>query len=573
MSTFVPEKPAVVQPSNGDTLIVLPEQPIPQRISGGSEQIRVNIQLQGVQVILVNSGSNIARLDLSKAAVSLLLQGNTLKIAGRLEDISITDEISPQPSDNQFKQILCREGDHFADFGYETFDPNDAENFTGVNSVVTLRTAALRLNFLEKPLHEVYIFLLKLARLKGLYDAATQAAAQSVSEITRMRFDVLVKSPIIVFPKDSSKSSDALVLRLGEISARNQYDGPKGTIEASLQGIGLTSQANLGDRISILKMIDDVLITATVVQTENVDHTAQPDVPDTKIIVNVSDIKLGLTQHQYCDLYLLSQAFTRVLASPPEAETSPAVQSAAPPSANLPQKGALNSKTSEQNAPVAPVDLVPEIALSPRQSIYPTLDLELKITTIKLQLFDDKALSEENLRSSGIARFALQDNSVRFKMYSNGGGEAEVILKSFTVTNTMPGPSKFREIIPPAKHDRNQFMVLFTMTGGKESSSLAIVTIESPKLLFTLDPLFALGNFFSSAFVSAPSSTPDAATVTAMTTKSKAAPESPPVREDSTLAFRIDLNDVSVTLLESDTDINSQAVQLSIRQLMMSQQV
>ncbi|KAG8855475.1 hypothetical protein FRC20_000760 [Serendipita sp. 405] len=572
MSTFVPEKPAVVQPSNGDTLIVLPEQPIPQPTSGGSEQIRVNIQLQGVQVILVNSGSNIARLDLSKAAVSLLLQGNTLKIAGRLEDISITDEISPQPSDNQFKQILCREGDHFADFGYETFDPNDAENFTGVNSVVTLRTAALRLNFLEKPLHEVYIFLLKLARLKGLYDAATQAAAQSVSEITRMRFDVLVKSPIIVFPKDSSKSSDALVLRLGEISARNQYDGPKGTIEASLQGIGLTSQANLGDRISILKMIDDVLITATVVQTENVDHTAQPDVPDTKIIVNVSDIKLGLTQHQYCDLYLLSQAFTRVLASPPEAETSPAVQSAAPPSTNLPQKGALNSKTSEQNAPVAPVDLVPEIALSPRQSIYPTLDLELKITTIKLQLFDDKALSEENLRSSGIARFALQDNSVRFKMYSNGGGEAEVILKSFTVTNTMPGPSKFREIIPPAKHDRNQFMVLFTMTGGKESSSLAIVTIESPKLLFTLDPLFALGNFFSSAFVSAPSSTPDAATVTAMTTKSKAAPESPPVREDSTLAFRIDLNDVSVTLLESDTDINSQAVQLSIRQLMMSQQ-
>ncbi|KAG8790912.1 hypothetical protein FRC17_008835, partial [Serendipita sp. 399] len=175
MSTFVPEKPPVVQPTNNDTLLVVPAQPPPRPPSDVNEQIRVNVQLQ---VILANSGSSIARLDLSKAGVSILIRGDTLKIAGRLEDISIADETSSLPSDNQFRKILVREGDHFADFAYETFDPNDTENFTGVNSAVTLRTSALRLNFLEKPLHEVYIFLLKLARLKGLYDAATQAAAQ-----------------------------------------------------------------------------------------------------------------------------------------------------------------------------------------------------------------------------------------------------------------------------------------------------------------------------------------------------------------------------------------------------------
>jgi vacuolar protein sorting-associated protein 13A/C len=236
-------------------------------------------------VILMNLGSNIASLDLSKAAVSLLLRGNSLNIAGRLDDISIIDEFSPGSHDPQFKYILQREGDHFADFSYETFDPADAETFQGVNSVLTLRTAALKVNFLEKPLHEVYGFLLKLARLKSLYDAATQAAAQSVSEITRMRFDILVKSPILVFPKDPASSSDALVLKLGEITARNRYEGPLATIEASLQGIGLTSQTYIQQKLSVLKMIDDVLITATVLQTEGVDHVSNPDVPDTKVSI------------------------------------------------------------------------------------------------------------------------------------------------------------------------------------------------------------------------------------------------------------------------------------------------
>lgn len=282
--------------------------------------------------------------------------------------------------------------------------------------------------------------------------------------------------------------------------------------------------------------------------------------------INISDIKLGLTQRQYCDLFALSQAFSRVVTPPPELEppTKPSVEAAVPP-----QKGALNSDASGPE----PANLEPEIALSPRQSIYPTLDLELKIMTIKLQLFDEKALNEADLRGCGIARFALHDNGVRFRMFSNGGGEAEVILKSFTVSNTMPGPSKFREIIPAAKHDRNQFMILFTMTGGKENTSLAIVTVESPKFLFTLEPLFALGNFFTSAFVSPPSQESVDMSRSQTSVRVRSEPEPIASQADNSLTFRVDLNDVSVTLLESDTDINSQAIQLSIQQVMMSQQV
>lgn len=610
MSTFVnngpkptPKSPPV---ASEHAAIALPAEHSPSPSQTSVEQIRVNVKLQGVEgkpfslyissiltsfsVILMNLGANIAKLDLSKAAVSLLLRGNALKIAGRLDDISITDEISPEPKDPQFKQILHREGDHFADFTYETFDPSDKETFQGINSVVTLRTASLKFNFLENPLHEVYVFLLKLARLKGLYDAATQAAAQSVSEITRMRFDVLISSPIIVFPKNPNNSNDALVMKLGEIGARNSYEGPIATTEASLQGIGLTSQSYVEGKLSVLKMIDDVLITATVVQTEGIDHASKPDLADTKvytnklrsewdtqflqIAINVSDIKLGLTQRQYCDLIALSQVFGRIVTSPLESEEAPVpVQAGPEPPKSPPLRGALNAPEDSASSATAAA-LEPEIAISSRLSLYPTLDLELKIVTIKLQLFDESALSEDQLRSCGIARFALNGNSVRFKQFSNGAGEAEVILKSFTVSNTRPGPSKFREIIPAARHDRNQFMVLFTMSGGKESSSLAIVTIESPKLLFTLDPVFALANFCTSAFTAPRKPSPTEKDTKALTTvRTKSNVEPTPKQPESSLAFRVDLNDVSVTLLENDSDANSQAVRLSIQQVMMSQQV
>ena len=115
-------------------------------------------------------------------------------------------------------------------------------------------------------------------------------------------------------------------------------------------------------------------------------------------------------------------------------------------------------------------------------------------------------------------------------------------------------------------------MVLFTMTGGKDGSSTAIVTIESPKFLFTLDPLFALGNFFASAFIAQPDEEPEEATK-AVTSKTTTETEPTLEKRENPFAFRVDLNDVSVTLLESDTDVNSQAIQLAIKQVMMSQQV
>ena len=298
-------------------------------------------------------------------------------------------------------------------------------------------------------------------------------------------------------------------------------------------------------------------------------------IPVCQVSINLSDIKLSLTQSQFCDLVALSQAITKIAGASADAEL-PSPQSPTPiptPPPSQP-RGALNAAST----PVPPVDLEPELNVhdAPAAMIYPTIDLEVKVNIVKLQLYDGKATSEGMLDSCGIARFALNDNVVRFKMLSSGAGEAEVVLKSFTVTNTRPGNTKFREIIPAAKHDRNQFMVLFTMSGGADNSSLAVVTIDSPKVIFTLDPIFALLDFVMSAFPPTPAlegaDDQGTRTVAVSTTKSKSA-STQDTSQSSTFAFRVDMHDVAVTVLESDADANSQAISLGIQQILMSQQV
>lgn len=276
--------------------------------------------------------------------------------------------------------------------------------------------------------------------------------------------------------------------------------------------------------------------------------------------VKISDVKLQLTQTQYGLLMGLSQAIPRVLAGAPEGNaqaasvTSPAIKSPAP---------------SDLNAPA--VDLEPELRAVTEGAtrIWTTLDLVVSISAVKLRLFDGQASTEENLKDHGIARFALNDSTLRFKMLSDGAGEAQIVLKSFTMGNTRPGNSKFREIIPAAQHDRNQFMILYTMSGGSSGSSLAILTIDSPQVIFAIEPVIALLNFFTSAF-STPNATNQHNAQTSQADLQTVNPETLP--SQSRLDFRVDLHDVSISILENDADADSQAIRLSINQILLSQQ-
>uniref|UniRef100_A0A5K1JWH3 CHIP6 n=1 Tax=Ganoderma boninense TaxID=34458 RepID=A0A5K1JWH3_9APHY len=555
MTTFVPQNAGQVEvaasPGSPEA-----ESPAAIVVNGGvaPQKIRVLLTLASIQVHLIYDDVHIATLSLSTAYVAILLRSNTMRINGRLGSLALNDDSPVETASPDFKKILSIEGDNFADFTYQTYDPSERESYPGVKSSFSLQTGSLKVHYLEHALHDAYAFLMKLAKLKGLYDAATEVAVQRASEIDRMKFDISVNTPIVVFPSDAQHTLDVVILRLGAFSAHNKYENDDRCINAGLHGIQLASRLYYPDEPAELKMVDDINIDAEVVQKANVDRSQGIDYP--------------ATQTQYCLLIALSQSIPKVFANVSDAD----IRSPQLPSP-VPTPGAKEGSRSATSEPgyetVSRVDLRPELSAHPSTGEahpYTSLDLVVTISAVKLHLYDASATTPANVKEHGIARFALNDNTLRLKTLSDGALEAQVVLRSMTMNNTRPGSSKFREIMPAAQHERNQVMLLYTLSGGLESHSLAILTIDSPEVIFAVDPVIALLDFFTSAF------TAKADEGEEEVLQGVASPETQVTATSSSIDFRVDLHDVSVSILEDDTNPESQAIRLTVKQLLVSQQ-
>ena len=108
-------------------------------------------------------------------------------------------------------------------------------------------------------------------------------------------------------------------------------------------------------------------------------------------------------------------------------------------------------------------------------------------------------------------------------------------------------------------------MVQYTMTGGFDASGLAIVTIDSPRFILAVDPLAALMEFAMSPFKKS-----SEGEETAEVEQKEITQDS--TRKSNALAFRIEIVDSTVIVLANDSDARSQAIQLNIKEVLLSQQ-
>jgi vacuolar protein sorting-associated protein 13A/C len=160
--------------------------------------------------------------------------------------------------------------------------------------------------------------------------------------------------------------------------------------------------------------------------------------------------------------------------------------------------------------------------------------------------------------------------------------EAQFSQKTLSFSNTRAGNSVFRDIMPAAEHDGNQVyvtdhdrlfntdifrMVQYTQSGGSVKSSLAIVTVDSPRFTLAVEPLAALLEFAVSPFKKA-ATEEDPATDPQVVEE----PIEGPSDSRSSLAFRVEIIDSTVIVVADDTNLKSQAIQLSIKEVLVSQQ-
>lgn len=239
--------------------------------------------------MLIDGEVSIATLSLSTANVEVTLINGGLDVRAHLGDMLLTDDSPVQTKLPEFKRLLSIEGNEFAELTYRKFNMVEASR-RGINSEVDLTTGALKLHFLDRPLNRMYLFLLKFARLKGIYDAAAEAAVQRASEVEKMVFQLNIRSPIVVFPADPVKLKDVLTLKLGGLSAKNEFS-PAQRITASLDGLQLASSFYY-ESASHLKMIEDVTISADVAQ-------ADPEhIPEGMDPSELADYEVSITYHQ-----------------------------------------------------------------------------------------------------------------------------------------------------------------------------------------------------------------------------------------------------------------------------------
>jgi vacuolar protein sorting-associated protein 13A/C len=599
-----PTQKAITDSKSGVEVSVEPPSPTPQNEAGA---IRVKVDLKSIRMILNNDGIRLATLSFNHADVGVNLVAGTMRVTTKIGDLSLVDDINQGVSeDSALRKLITIQGDDLADFRYETFDSNNPNSYPGYDSSIYLRAGSIKLNFLEEPFRKIVDFLVKFGKMQAIYNAARQAAANQANQLqqssSRMKFDVVVMTPIVVFPRvvtPGQPQRDLMTAYLGEIYAQNKFapldDSEDAEIamklSAGIRNIRMTSLFHYeNDEPEELELIDHVDLGFNITYAEHKEGIVRPD---TEIEGNMTDLKLRLTQYQLRFLLEISKSVPAAFAGDPDEKAEEAENDVDDATLERARTGSWKS-ASEKKEEI--VDLGPE--LGGHGDTWTKLDLNFGINTVSLELInapEDRPVG--NLDNASLSRFSLDENRLKTRIQANGSLEAEFVINSLTITDSRPREShKFRRIMASANPKVQQFMASVTMSGGKERNVIAMVAVDSPRVIFALDYVFAIQKFVTEGMqveepVAAveelsPDDSPEGSDVDSMQVtftgkksgRSASSPEASKAPKKETdenamnLSFRVNIVDAQVILIANPLSSSSEAVVLGTKQVLLSKQ-
>ncbi|KAL8960211.1 MAG: hypothetical protein Q9193_003044 [Seirophora villosa] len=573
--------------------VVAPEQ--------NTDKLRIKIGLESIALILNNDGIRLATLSLNTADVGIFLSGGTMRVGARLGNLSLLDDINQGASeDSSIRQLISIQGDELADFGYQTFDPK-AESYPGYDTKIYLRSGSLKVNFLEEPFRKIINFLVKFGKMQAIFNAARQAAANQASQMqenaNKMHFDILIKTPIIVFPRvmKSNQERDLLTAYLGEIYASNDFEalddsensGTVNRISAGIRHVRLTSDFHYeGGKSEEMEMIDKVDLDFKV---SYIEHQPSLQRPDMQIEGNMSPINICVAQTQLKFLMELSKTIPSAFATDPEQDDNEIMEEL-PESTTESAKEVTTQHSEESSAVTRPSHQGPE--LKSDTETWTKLDFVFKTQTISLELvLADESAPVGNVTDSSLSTFALNHTNIKLHMKSDDSLEVELLVNSFTIQDSRAKETnKFRKIMSLINNDvKQQFMANVTISGGKDRHLIAMLTVDSPRVILAIDYLFAVQAFASTAFATdevatvpepAEDVSPSEEEASGVTTPANDEPEpkqQKPQDKSSkegsmSMSFRVNVVDAQVILIANPTISNSEAIVLGTKQVLLSQQ-
>ncbi|KAL2752446.1 hypothetical protein ACRALDRAFT_2112495 [Sodiomyces alcalophilus JCM 7366] len=571
--------------------------------------IRVKVDLKSIRMILNNDGIRLATLSLNHADIGVFLRGKTMRVSAKLGDLGLVDDINQGVSEHSnLRKLVAIEGDELADFRYETFDASNPNAYPGYDSSIFLRAGSIKLNFLEEPFRKIFEFLVKFGKMQAIYNAARQAAANQANQIqqstNRFKYDIVVKTPIVVFPRvvrPGQPRRDLMTAYLGEIYAQNKFaplDDSEAAqiatkISAGIRNIRLTSDFHYPqDEVEELELIDHVDLGFTITYAEHQDGQKRPEM---EIRGSMSDFHLKLTQYQLRFLMEISKSVPAAFSGDPEQQGESAEQDVDEDTLKRAKSLPVDRNRGDDEALI---DLKPE--LRARDTLWTTFDLAFKVGTIGLELInapEDKPVGD--LERASLSRFSLDDTRVKTRMLNDGSLEGEFLINSFTIHDSRSRETnKFRRIMTSLNKDVQQLMASVTMTGGSTRNVIAMVTIDSPRIIFALDYLFAIQKFITVGLQTEEPLAAEDESLSLMTspeeseadtesmqlaastrTSNKAESESEenaPIEEETqpsmNIAVRANVVDAQIILIANPLSTSSEAIVLGVKQVLFSQQ-
>ncbi|KAK4225861.1 putative vacuolar protein sorting-associated protein [Podospora fimiseda] len=566
--------------------------------------IRVKIELKSIRMILNNDGIRLATLSFNHADVGVFLLGRTMRVSTRLGDLNLVDDVNLGVSeDSSLRQLVTIQGNELADFRYETFDPTK-EQYPGYDSSIYLRAGSVKVNFIEEPFRKIIDFLVKFGKMQAIYNAARQAAANQANQLQqtqgRIKFDVVVKTPIVVFPRvvvPERPKRDLITAYLGEIYAQNKFapldDSENSEIamklSAGIRNVRLTSNFHYsGDRDEELELIDHVDVGFKITYAEHKEGVKRPDF---EIEGTMTDFNLRITPYQLNSLLELSRSVPAAFSGGPEQSDAEAERDVDDETLERARtmSGFGNERKDEKL-----IDMGPE--LGTHREGWTKLDLVFNVNTIGLELIrapEDAPVGD--LDAASLSKFSLDSSTVKTRMDSNGSIEAEFVIQAFTIYDTRhKETNKFRRIMTSNNTSVQQFMASITMSGGKDRNVIAVVAIDSPRFIFALDYLFAIQKFITigtqvkdltppeKSPLESPEEMSDADSMQMTLSRASESssrdiqPSTKPVqpKEESTMtfAYRVNVVDAQVILIANPLSTSSEAIVLGTKQVLLSQQ-
>ena len=564
----------------------------------GADKIRIKADLKSIALILNNDGVRLATLSLNSGDVGVFLDGAVMQVKARIGSLSLIDDINQgAPEDSSFRRLIAIEGDELADFKYQTFD-SKREDYPGYDSGIYLRSGSIKVNFLEEPFRKIMEYGVKFGKMQAIFNAARQAAANQASQVqesaSKMHFDILVKTPILVFPRAmiDDRPRDLLTAYLGEIYANNKFislqgqnDGPPvNKLSAGIRHIRLTSNFHYEDGESEeLEMIEKVDLDF---QIRYLEHQTGLDRPDLEVDGSMSPINLRISQTQFKLLMELSQTIPAAFATEEESEEDVAQEL---PASTVEPAKAIKSSPKETNGEKHGSYQGPELGSS--DQTFTKLNLVFKCESIGLELI----LAKQNqptrdVEAASLSKFSINNTNIKLRMISDGALEAELLVQSFTIRDSRTKEvNRFRKIMSLINTDvQQQFMASVSISGGAEKHMIVMLTLDSPRIIFSLDYVFAVQAFAATALAADQQPAPVAEVEEVHEDEfdsmysdedngrsRRAILSSQAESEDQapmTVSFRINVVDLQVILVANPTISNTEAIALGTKEILVSQQ-